>query len=65
MLWEVDITPLPGNPDLDGQRVANEAADMGISDSLTVKAVRGYLIQGDIDQMQIEQVAKRLSLIHI
>ncbi len=60
MLWEVDITPLPGNPDLDGQRVAGEARDRGIADDLTVQAVRGYLVQGDIDQSQINQLATNL-----
>ena len=60
MLWEVDITPLPGHPDLDGQRVAGEAADMGIANDLTVRAVRGYLVQGDIDQSQIDRLVDRL-----
>ena len=34
MLWEVDITPLPGHPDADGQRVSGEAKDMGIANDL-------------------------------
>ena len=60
MLWEVDITPLSGNPDLDGQRVATEAQERGIADSLTVRAVRGYLVQGEIDPKQIERLANQL-----
>ena len=60
MLWEVDITPLSGHPDLDGQRVATEARERGIADSLTVRAVRGYLVQGEIEESQIERLAKQL-----
>ncbi len=60
MLWEVDITPLPGQPDLDGSRVASEAQDMGIADGLQVRSVRGYLVQGDIDQQQIANLAASL-----
>ena len=60
MLWEVDITPLPGHPDLDGHRVAGEAKDMGIADSLEVRSVRGYLVQGDIDRAEIDKLATSL-----
>jgi len=60
MLWEVEITPLAGNPDLDGRRVAGEARDRGIAQDLNVQAVRGYLVQGDIDRTQIDQLAATL-----
>lgn len=57
MLWEVEITPLAGNPDLDGRRVAAEARDRGIAQGLNVQAVRGYLVQGDINRTQIDDLA--------
>lgn len=60
MLWEVDITPLPGQPDLDGSRVAGEAKDMGIADGLEVRAVRGYLVEGEITEAQMCQLAENL-----
>ena len=60
MLWEVDITPLPGQPDLDGSRVASEARDMGIGEDLKVCSVRGYLVQGEMDPQEIERLAKSL-----
>lgn len=60
MLWEIDITPLPGHVDQDGRRVANDAQDMGIADSLTVHSVRGYLVQGDIGREQMEELATKL-----
>ena len=60
MLWEIDITPLPDQPDLDGQRVANEAKERGIADRLKVAASRGYLVQGDVTADEIQQLAGRL-----
>ena len=60
MLWEIDITPLPGQPDLDGQRVATEARERGIAGALRVAAARGYLVQGDITAEQIDRLATGL-----
>ena len=60
MLWEVDIKPLPGHPDLDAQRVSNEAKEMGIADSLHVQSIRGYLVQGEISREQIDDLAEKL-----
>ena len=60
MLWEVDIKPLSGQPDLDGRRVANEAADMGVATDFSVHAVRGYLLQGNITPAQVQQLADQL-----
>ena len=47
MLWEVDIYPAAGQPDLLGRSVAAAAADLGLAADLAVAAARGYLIQGD------------------
>ena len=38
MLWEVDIYPAQGHPDLTAQRVAAEAADLGLPRNLAVTA---------------------------
>ena len=57
MLWEIDISPRSGHPDLEGQRVSSDAADMGIAEGLLVHAVRGYLVQGDIDRDQMQTLA--------
>ncbi len=57
MLWEIDISPRSGHPDLEGPRVSSDAADMGIAEGLLVHAVRGYLVQGDIDRDQMQTLA--------
>jgi phosphoribosylformylglycinamidine synthase len=60
MLWEVDIYPAHGRPDLAGQRVVTEAADLGLAENLGVTAGWGYLIQGALDEAQIERIAGEL-----
>ena len=59
-LWEVDIHPGPGQPNLDARRVAAEAADLGISTDLRVHAARGYLVEGDLSTEQIGLLAGQL-----
>ena len=49
MLWEVDIYPAPGQPDLLGRPIATAAAELGLAADLKVFAARGYLIQADWD----------------
>lgn len=60
MLWEVDIYPAAGQPDLDALRVATDAAELGLSPQLKVAAARGYLVQGRFDRRQIERLAREL-----
>ena len=60
MLWEVDIYPAPGQPDLAAQRIRAEAGDLGLCHDLTVSAASGYLIQGPISPEQIQTVAREL-----
>jgi phosphoribosylformylglycinamidine synthase II len=60
MLWEIDIYPAPGLPDLAGQRVAAEAADLGLGRDLSVAAASGYLVEAHIDRGQVERIAREL-----
>jgi phosphoribosylformylglycinamidine synthase len=60
MLWEVDIYPAPGQPDLLAQGVAGDAADLGLADRLAVSAGRGYLIQGNLSLGQVTEIANGL-----
>ncbi len=60
MLWEVDIYPAPGQPDLLGRPVATAAAELGLAADLRVLAARGYLIQADWDRGQAQRVALEL-----
>ncbi len=60
MLWEVDIYPADGQPDLLAQQVAGEAPDAGLPANIDVRAARGYLVQGAIDRPHIERIAREL-----
>ena len=60
MLWEVDIYPAEGQPDLLARRVAGDAADLGLHDKLPVAAARGYLLQGKLNAEQVARLAREL-----
>ena len=59
-LWEVDIYPARGQPDLLARRIAAEAADLGLAEKLAIAAARGFLIQGELDHGQVTQLAGEL-----
>ena len=59
-LWEVDIYPADGQPDLAGRQAASDAIDLGLPKGLAVHAARGYLLQGDLSGPQVEQLAREL-----
>ncbi len=59
MLWEVDIYPASGQPDLAAEALVAEAHDLGL-ESLQLKAGRGYLIEGKLDRSQIQTIAEQL-----
>ena len=58
MLWQVDIYPT--ETDREAERIANEAAELGICDDLKVHAAHGYLIEGNVDEANAMQLAKSL-----
>ena len=60
MLWEVDIYPAEGQPDIIGGQVAVSAADLGLDGDLAISSARGYLIQGALDRRQVLQIAEEL-----
>jgi len=60
MLWEVDIHPSEGQPDLTAHQIAAAAAELGIAQDLAVSTARGFLIQGDLNQEQIARLADQL-----
>ena len=59
-LWEIDIYPAAGQPDLVGSAVAGDAADMGLAEDLAISAARGFLVQGELDEEQAAQLAREL-----
>ena len=61
-LWEVDIYPAAGQPDIVAAGICTEAADLGLDgvSQLRVAAGRSFLIQGTITREQAEQLATEL-----
>jgi phosphoribosylformylglycinamidine synthase subunit PurSL len=60
MLWEVDIYPAVGQRNLLAESVVSQSVDLGLGVSISVEAVRGYLIQGDLTAEQVERIAAEL-----
>ncbi|MDO5581577.1 MAG: phosphoribosylformylglycinamidine synthase subunit PurL [Planctomycetia bacterium] len=60
MLWEVEISAAPGQPDVIGKETQADARDLGLSEDLQLKFSHGYLIEGDLDQDQIDLAARQL-----
>jgi phosphoribosylformylglycinamidine synthase len=71
-LWEVDIYPAEGQPDVAGRQAAADAVDLGLggrlgetpprgsAHHLTIHAGRGYLLQADLTREQIEVLTREL-----
>ncbi len=58
-LWEVDVHPAPGEPDLLARAVTAGAADLALP-KFEVHAARGFLVQGEISQDEIERLSREL-----
>jgi phosphoribosylformylglycinamidine synthase len=59
-LWEVDIYPAQGLPNVRGDAVAADAVDLGLGDALEVTAAHGFLIEGRLDGQQVERLCREL-----
>ncbi len=59
-LWEIDIHPADGQPDLLGSQVVSEAHELGFSQDFHVDAAYGYLIQGELSEEVVKQAAEQL-----
>ena len=60
MLWEIDIYPADGQPDLLGRGILAAAADFGLADGVSIRAAHGYLVQGELNREQIARLASEL-----
>src|SRR5262245_42328742 len=58
-LWEVDIHPAEGQPDLLALAITSGAADLGL-EQFAVETARGFLIQGDISEQEIARASQEL-----
>jgi phosphoribosylformylglycinamidine synthase len=60
MLWHLHITPAPGQPDLEGRRVAEEADGLGLPGPWRVEGARGFLVEGDLSPDDLRRAAESL-----
>ena len=60
MLWEIDIYPRPGMPDLAAAGICADAADLGLAGDVAAVAAHGYLIQGALERPQVERITREL-----
>lgn len=58
-LWQVDIHPAAGQPDTHARGILAEAKDLGLG-SFELRSVRGFLVQGEIGEEQINRLAREL-----
>jgi phosphoribosylformylglycinamidine synthase len=59
-LWEVDIFPAPGQPDLAQDQISAELDDLALGPNTALSTAHGYLIQGKLDRQEVEQLAREL-----
>ncbi len=58
MLWHLQIDPAPGRIDLEGRRVAADAAELGLTAPWKIAASRGFLIEGDLSAEEVMRAAE-------
>lgn len=59
-LWQIDIYPAENEIDREGARTSEEIHELGIGDDVSVVFARAFLVQGEIDGDQAEQIAQSL-----
>jgi phosphoribosylformylglycinamidine synthase subunit PurSL len=58
-LWEIDLHPTAGERDLLASAAVSQAADLGLG-SFTAAAARGFLLEADFSQAEVERLAREL-----
>ena len=58
MLWHIQIEPAPGHPDRIGDRLALEAVESGLAGPWSIRASRGFLIEGEIAEAALDRAAR-------
>ncbi len=59
-LWEIDVFPAEGESDLAGAGLVNEARDLGLGEHIKIAASRGFLLQGNLEESQVQLAARQL-----
>lgn len=59
-VWQIELTPAPGQRDRWAEELQAEAADIGLVENLQVSCARGFLLQGDLTSEQVVEIADQL-----
>jgi phosphoribosylformylglycinamidine synthase subunit PurSL len=57
MLWHLQIEPATGLADLEGQRIAAEAVDLGLPGPWRIASSRGFLVEGPLSMDDLRRAA--------
>ncbi len=60
MFWHLEIKPSPGYPDLHGPRLSLEAAESGIPGEWAIEASRGFLLEGELRDADVDRAARQV-----
>ncbi|MEL7500193.1 MAG: phosphoribosylformylglycinamidine synthase subunit PurL [Planctomycetota bacterium] len=60
VIWQIEIAPAGGQPDRLALEVTDSANDMQLDAKFRVAAARGFLVQGDLTESDIAELAKNL-----
>ncbi|MGE5756071.1 MAG: phosphoribosylformylglycinamidine synthase subunit PurS, partial [Planctomycetaceae bacterium] len=58
MLWHLQIDPAAGRTDVEGMRIAADAADLGLSGPWGIAASRGFLVEGTLTRDELRRAAE-------
>lgn len=58
MLWHLQIDPSAGRTDVEGMRIAADAADLGLSGPWRIAASRGFLVEGTLTRDELRRAAE-------
>ena len=59
-LWQIDIYPAEGQIDREAIRTTEEIHELGLDDRIDIAFARGFLVQGELDEDQAQQLATTL-----
>jgi phosphoribosylformylglycinamidine synthase II len=60
MLWEVDVSLIDSAGDHAARHLVAAAAEIGLPGCTAARTAAGWLIEGDLDQAEVERIADRL-----
>jgi phosphoribosylformylglycinamidine synthase II len=58
MLWHLQIDPAEGRADVEGARIAADAADLGLPGPWRIDASRGFLVEGGLSRDDLRSAAE-------